>query len=705
MATWQWRFAVVGLLALNFAGALSADEATAKKYVQEANDAVETKSWDQANKKLELAEAELEGVPATAADKVRKEIAQVKETIAAQTSSYEQKKLLRDLERAMKEAESAIGNLATWEGAKDDAMKLFDSPEAKKLIPTEIQEARKRFDTFAKLHAKKAVGEYQANAERELGELEKRWKEYSEKLKDSPSVEWIESESVTLTRWIKDLREALDKLPADNAMRVATEKRVAAMEKELNATLTTSVSGDVARRLKEAWERDLYNSEGWESESANISFEEFSKETSERTSAFGYPKTLKVVHAADAWLKNRETDEAYQSTKAAAPVKAAYDTVADAHAKGLKKLETAAETLVSQAEKLEVNNDNSNGFQRLEGAIKFNLNSSPKAIALAKRVTDRLELRTANEAKQASETAGWYKEATTKASQDWASIKGKYSVSTGFDPTKPGASAGKLFATDTDNLMGYRFKPGDFPFATTINGHPVAARYAPGVEKAVQQVKAKLGRDLGDSDDDGRWDIVYRVEGTTGQLMARKTAEGDVTLNGSRVGTYREEYSEPVSAAIVTIVAAHCGPLAVGDSAGAAASGGGGFMGFLNRTLWLVLAMGTALTLLAEAGFPPAKHSSVEPYLTQYAPLIAIVAALVGLYAVYSLLLGMFRGLLPVGAVAAAALLLAGMLATKQKWLPASAIEKVRPYAIPVGLAAAGLTVLAIFTRGSWYII
>ena len=70
----------------------------------------------------------------------------------------------------------------------------------------------------------------------------------------------------------------------------------------------------------------------------------------------------------------------------------------------------------------------------------------------------------------------------------------------------------------------FRFQPGDFPFATTINGEALACRYAPSVKAKVDEVGKKIGRDVGDSDEDGRWEIIAVVNGTTGKLMAR--AEG-----------------------------------------------------------------------------------------------------------------------------------------------------------------------------------
>ena len=73
---------------------------------------------------------------------------------------------------------------------------------------------------------------------------------------------------------------------------------------------------------------------------------------------------------------------------------------------------------------------------------------------------------------------------------------------------KTEASKGNLIKFETDTLMGWRFRPGDFPFATTIEGQAIAGRYDPMVASAVKRIEERLGRSLGDDDNDGRWTVI-----------------------------------------------------------------------------------------------------------------------------------------------------------------------------------------------------
>ena len=68
---------------------------------------------------------------------------------------------------------------------------------------------------------------------------------------------------------------------------------------------------------------------------------------------------------------------------------------------------------------------------------------------------------------------------------------------------------------------------------------------------------------------------IARVTGKTGRMMQKKQAEGDiVSQTGSTVGKYTVDYADPVDAPIIEIVAARCGPLAVGEGVGMAKEDG-----------------------------------------------------------------------------------------------------------------------------------
>ena len=156
-----------------------------------------------------------------------------------------------------------------------------------------------------------------------------------------------------------------------------------------------------------------------------------------------------------------------------------------------------------------------------------------------------------------------YRQFSSEAAARWPALAEKYQPETGFDPHNPMAFKGKVIHITTDNLIGYKFSPGTFPFATTINGLPVAGTFDPTVAAAVVKIERELGRALGDNDDDGKWEVFAVVEGTMGELSKREEVEAQV---GNE--TLRAEGHRGVAAPIVRIIAAHCGPLVVASAAG-----------------------------------------------------------------------------------------------------------------------------------------
>lgn len=147
-----------------------------------------------------------------------------------------------------------------------------------------------------------------------------------------------------------------------------------------------------------------------------------------------------------------------------------------------------------------------------------------------------------------------YEAKSKQAAIDWERLTSTLSPSKGFYPDHPDILKGKLIYLETDNLIGYRFSPGDFPFATTVGDIPVAGTFAPEVAEAVESIQEELGRDLGDDDNDGRWKVYAVVEGRVGQLVKRdQYSSRDIRIEGHH----------EVSAQIIRIVAAHCGPLTV----------------------------------------------------------------------------------------------------------------------------------------------
>jgi hypothetical protein len=242
---------------------------------------------------------------------------------------------------------------------------------------------------------------------------------------------------------------------------------------------------------------------------------------------------------------------------------------------------SGVKAVVDGADKDTISADSKDNFDRLEDSLRVLFTNDSggqdgKVAEARARVLKKIQafVDTTEGAEKAREE--WYKKSSVAAAGTWPEISKNFNAESGFDPSNPGAFKDKLIKFETDNLMGWRFKPGDFAFASTIDGLPIAGRYSPDVKKAIEEVQQKMGRDLGDNDDDGRWTVIARVTGKTGRMMQKKTAEGDITEKGTGdvVGKYTVDYADPVDAPIIEIVAARCGPLAVGQDVGMAKDDG-----------------------------------------------------------------------------------------------------------------------------------
>jgi hypothetical protein len=388
---------------------------------------------------------------------------------------------------------------------------------------------------------------------------------------------------------------------------------------------------------------------------------------------------------------------------------------ADCYAKVLK----AATTVVEQAEKTTFTNDNRGYLNSLPDDIRVALGEkSPEGQALRARAQKLMDNYAASlkAAEEADKVA--YQKMIDDATKAWPAIRDKYKTETGFDPNNPKAFAGKLIKiSDTDNLMGFRFKVGDFPFATTINGIPIAGKYDPVVGKAVEEVEAKIKHSLGDYDPDGKWEVIARVEGGTGQMMARKTEQGDVrTTGGERVGTVTHEYAEPVTAPIVTIVAAHCGPLSVSTEGGAvnqagligasgssSAAGGSGAGGWLLRIIYLLVGLVAAAVCLLKAGYAPVASlpQAGEIQAKLGGDNLAYIGLACAAWGVLWLLIGrIIYGLLPNLAIIAAGLYAASDFLAAKGIVKPDLLAKIKPLGVMIGLACATLVVLELIMGG-----
>ncbi len=365
----------------------------------------------------------------------------------------------------------------------------------------------------------------------------------------------------------------LNDLPQDKDKVKALKARL----DKLNADFTTVAAGaEVKQRLetlKNSWESYSNEYQGWESENSPPTFEQYGKGMGNTDMhAFNMPHSVALITRADNFMKNLNEDASFKQIASQPDMKAFTDSIAKARAECYAKVLKAATAVVEQAEKTTFTNENRGSLNTLPDDIRLALGQdSPEGQALkarAQKIIDNYQasLDAGNKAFEEN-----YKKLCAAATQAWPAMAAKYSPESGFDPNNYKDWKGKTIKITTDNLMGFRFKPGDFPFATTLHGLPVAAHYHPVVEAAIKDVEAKVKHELGDVDSDGKWEIICTVDGNTGRMMTRSQATGDIkTTDGEKVGTVTQEYSDPVDAPIVTIIAAHCGPLAVSADQGVA---------------------------------------------------------------------------------------------------------------------------------------
>ena len=370
---------------------------------------------------------------------------------------------------------------------------------------------------------------------------------------------------------MQSLTSHVNDLPADNDKVKALKTRL----DKYNATFTAAAGAQAAAgklaSLKDNWQSYSNEYQGWESETPSVTFDQYGKTVGNTDMhAFNMPHSVALIKRADDFLGNLQKDDSFKAIASTPDIKAFTDGIQksrdDAYAKVLK----AATTVVEGAEKATLSNANIGSVSELPDDVRVALgDKSPDAAALkarAQKIIDnyRNGLKAADAAFEQN-----YKNLSEAAGKAWPDMAAKYKTESGFDPDNYKDFKGKLVKINTDNLMGWKFKPGDFPFATTVNGKPLACRYDPVVEAAIKDVEVKVKHTLGEIDQDGRWDIIARVEGNTGRMMTRQTS--DVRTNRWREGWIRSRRSLGirVDAPILTIVAAHCGPLAVSADQGA----------------------------------------------------------------------------------------------------------------------------------------
>jgi hypothetical protein len=536
-----------------------ADLATAQSYLKEAQELISNRDYEKATAKLELAEVEAEDAPAAAKAPVTAAIQQARQDLAAQRSAADKPKFQRKLRNLMDDAESGVGNLVIWPGIERQLTELFADPGARAVLPAEIATAEKKFATFRKLHLRKAGAELGGRAQASVQALEALWKENKALLADADtSPNSRESALEKIGREATRTRELLAQLPADEDGTKALLARVEVVTTEFTTLGLGEQVKEVLERLQRYLDGYADDFKGWEKEAATPAptWAAFTHETSASMSAFRAPRTVAFRDRTEEFLKSLQDNQSYQAVASAPPLKAYVEGVRGQHKQAFSNLLGRIQPLVAVALKTPIKDPSD--LDRLGSAIRLALGEeSPEGKALRSKLDAQLA---AHAAASTGAEEAQQKLVTTlqaKAEEVWPGLIEGLAGTTEINLQKPG----QAIRFTSDNLMGYRFKPGDFYFATTIKGFPVAARFDPSLKAAIDALEAKIGRSLGDNDDDGKWEVFAVVTKQKARLLAKRQAEAKGTIDGIDV-KIEGEYAEPVEAVILDIVAARCGPFA-----------------------------------------------------------------------------------------------------------------------------------------------
>ncbi|MEP6832554.1 MAG: hypothetical protein ABJB74_04130 [Gemmatimonas sp.] len=534
-----------------------ADDAAARTYLQQANELIANQDYDRAIAKLELADVEMEDLSGDVKTVVAALIQETHAAIATARSSAHRPKYLRMIANYMDEAESDIGNLVTWPGTERKLAELFADEIAKVAIPTELTEALPKFNTFKKLHARKATIELTQQVERDVGNAESEWAETKQLFEDPDGSSYSRGRGVERTNdYIAGARRRLAALPQDNDAVKALTLRIDAMSAEITVIALAGEAAEMVATLRRRFESYENEFGGWEEETGDgPTWDDYRRQNTERNTAFGAPRTLAYRQRTESILTDLESDSNYQAVASADAVRDLVDATRASVETARASLRQRIESLMSDAMEADISNEYD--YERLDRGIEDALGEhSLEGQTLRKRVSGKLKghADALNDAPPPLDVDALSEKATAVYPSLYAGLQWVEEI----DLSVVGQQIGFV----ADNLMGYRFTPdGSFYFATTIGGQPVAGKFDAALKAGIAATEAAIGRALGDDDSDGKWDVVAVVTDKKAKLMARRQAESSGTIGGVNV-QMGHEYHEPVEAVVLEILAAKCGPFA-----------------------------------------------------------------------------------------------------------------------------------------------
>jgi vancomycin resistance protein YoaR len=555
--------AVAGSLVFLTPSMARADAQAAQGYLKEAQELIDRHELEDAASKLELAEAELDDATPAEQAPLKAAIDEAKQKIAQATAAADKPKYERKLTNAMSEAEQSIGNLATWPGAEDRVNEVLNDEAAKVALGPELDAAAKKFATFKRLHVRKASVQIEAEVDSNLKNWETEWAESKAKLTDpNTSSSAMDSEIESAERNLTRARKEVGRLDKEDARLKEFTARLDKMAAEFTQLALAGRVKEVADTLHR--KVDLYKDDwgGYEKETAGPTWEQFRGLNSEEMSAFLAPRTRVFITRMNGLLTNLEDDEDYKSVQSDPGIKSIVDDVKTkrdaAYAKMVKFIGPVVDGALKSTAK------ENNVVDRLKDDVRLAIGEkSPEGAAFKTSLEQKLAGNTAATTGAEDAKAKLIVMLQGRATLAWPKLKEGISTTTDYDMSKPDKFKGKNISFTSDNLMGYRFKPGgDFYFATTLGGFPVAGRIDPMLMKQITATETAIGRSLGDDDSDGRWEIIATVTDRKAKLMARRVVEGTAKVNNGADVNVKAEYAEPVDAIVIDIIAAKMGPFA-----------------------------------------------------------------------------------------------------------------------------------------------
>jgi hypothetical protein len=349
----------------------------------------------------------------------------------------------------------------------------------------------------------------------------------------------------------------------DRKVGAANEEPLNATEQEgASAAMREEVAAVAARLTRYA---TLYADEfdGWQAEPDGPTWHAYTRESNARMSAFFAPRTRAFRERAEEFLLRLDDDVEYQQVAQAAAIKSIIDDLREQLQQADASLLQRAELLLGAAE-----NDAPTDtylLQRLQGDLRAAVREqSSEAVAMTARMAALIDaMDTACNGRDEDRSA-LIQTLRAQADAVWPELYAGMTFDTAINLGQPGQQIGFL----ADNLMGYRFKPGDWYFATTISGYPIAASIDPAIKAAIDATEQAIGRALGDDDDDGKWDIIAVVTDRTARLFAKGTTHISGQIDHVDV-KLSAEYATAVDATVIEIIAAKCGPFAAAKDRGA----------------------------------------------------------------------------------------------------------------------------------------